>query len=114
MELECYNFSFRPAASSPWLPEPELVAQDSDVGETAIHRPTDGTVGRFVRTKFAGRAPKAYFDGGLRKIGFVIYSPEGELEYARGRSDPAWMTNNVAELNALLECIRYLASEAGL
>ena len=114
MELECYNFSFRPAASSPWLPEPELVAQDSDVGETAIHRPTDSMVGHFVRTKFAGRAPKAYFDGGLRKIGFVIYSPEGKLEYARGCSDPAWMTNNVAELNALLECIRYLASEAGL
>ena len=48
------------------------------------------------------------------KIGFIIYSPEGELEYARGCSDPAWTTNNVAELNALLECIRYLASEAGL
>ena len=63
---------------------------------------------------FAGRAPKAYFNGGLRKIGFVIYSPEGGLEYARGCSDPAWTTNNVAELNALLECIRYLASEAGL
>ena len=64
---------------------------------------------------FTGHVPKVYFNGGLYKLGFVCYSADGTLKHAYSAFNPVeLLTNNTAEIQALLASIRYLASEAGV
>lgn len=78
-----------------------------------IARPSNGAVGRFVRTRFSGQVAKAYFNGGLHKLGFVLHLPEADLQYTYGISNPV-LSINLPKLNTLLACVRYLATGDGM
>ena len=115
MELECFNLQFVSQASSKWLPE--WTRKETPLGAEAvpIAKPDPDAVGRFVRKHFAGPAFLLKFDGGLHKVGFVLYAPSGEMIHAFGRTDPIkFHSNNTAELGALEEALSFLVSPDGL
>ena len=62
---------------------------------------------------FTNHVPNVYFDSGLHKLGFIYYLADGTLDYTYSAYNPVeLLTNNNAEIQAMLAGVKYLASEA--